>query len=99
MHISHISHGIFSMQFLLLFKTSIILGYGYKIGEFQTLQLTNSYCFTLLLAMGDYSSPDILIGIFNKQKRQNIISWELSGLILVIFSKNVQESLYFPCRK
>ena len=28
-----------------------------------------------LHAMGDYSSPDMLISIFNKQNLQNIISW------------------------
>ena len=36
------------------------------------------------LAMGNDSSPNMLITIFNKQKIQNIIS-QLSGSILVIF--------------
>ena len=52
-----------------------------------------------LLAMGNYSSPDILITIFNKQKLQNITSQSSVDPFWCYLYHNSQDSLYFPIRK
>ena len=54
--------------------------------------------FNPLLAMGDYSSTDMLISIFNKQKLQNIISWSSVDSFWWSLHQNSQESIYLPFR-